>query len=454
MLDLFLKLLTDAKKVILLDAFVSKLSINFIKSLPDGNSIHVYQRHREVSDRCINILSSKQTWISGIITKINKGKKVFIYYPYIKGNKRDVSMQDLYNTIKYATGKDGKMYNSEIDDDLVKELDDVNVHWDNVDFIITNSKITVGVNFDKHGFNSVFVSIAGFSSPRDVIQASCRIRHLTSNNIYVVFLSSFNINEGFHPSSFLVNTCPIYMAMTDNIITEKIAPIRSSFLKLSQIAGYKVITNNTLLQKKLSKEIDDMLINNACSCSYDTINEINSKNADIIVTKIINHEATGKEKLELKKYFYDKQFIDLDNYLIGEAWDLNYHFFFQKIIEMYPNPFYISIFEKIKVLNKWNSILPENDDLSKVKLDNDLLHQIFDIDKWVFTRLTKKSNPKLIIRAMYNLNFGSNLITSVTDKSKNNKLSIAEISREIFDMSVTNLKAYKIQAEPQDDIFI
>jgi len=173
----------------------------------------------------------------------------------------------------------------------------------------------------------------------------------------------------------------------------------------------------------------------------------------VIVTKIINHDATGKEKLELKKYFYNKQFIDLDNYLISEGWDNNYHFFFQKIIEMYPNPFYVPIFEKIKILNNWDSIVPDNDELNKVKLDTDILHQIFDIDKWIFTRLTRKSNPKQIIRSMYNLNFGSNIISSITDKSKNNKLSITDLTRDVYQMSIINLKAYKVQLE-QEDIFI
>ena len=51
---------------------------------------------------------------------------------------------------------------------------------------MTNNKINVGINYEKFDFDSVYLSIAGFSSPRDIIQVSYRCRHIKSNNIYVI----------------------------------------------------------------------------------------------------------------------------------------------------------------------------------------------------------------------------------------------------------------------------
>ena len=94
-------------------------------------------------------------------------------------------MEELIKSIEKATNKIGTAYNAETDDKILKELNDVNAHWLKYDFVITNSKITVGINYDDiiNLFDAVFISLACFSSCRDVIQASCRPRHLKSNNI-------------------------------------------------------------------------------------------------------------------------------------------------------------------------------------------------------------------------------------------------------------------------------
>ena len=47
-----------------------------------------------------------------------------------------------------------------------------------VDFVMTNNKINVGINYEKFDFDSVYLSIAGFSSPRDLIQVSYRCRNI------------------------------------------------------------------------------------------------------------------------------------------------------------------------------------------------------------------------------------------------------------------------------------
>ena len=68
--------------------------------------------------------------------------------------------------------------------------------WRCHDFVITNNKITVGVNYDNeeeaYKFDEVFLSVAGFNKPRDIVQVSRRCRFLNSNNIKVVFIDGFN----------------------------------------------------------------------------------------------------------------------------------------------------------------------------------------------------------------------------------------------------------------------
>ena len=59
---------------------------------------------------------------------------------------------------------------------------------------MTNNKINVGINYEKFDFDSVYLSIAGFSSPRDIIQVSYRCRHIKSNDIYISYLNTSSTN--------------------------------------------------------------------------------------------------------------------------------------------------------------------------------------------------------------------------------------------------------------------
>ena len=52
-------------------------------------------------------------------------------------------MNTIKQTIEQKTNKKGIMYNADIDDKIINDLDDVAKAWTETDFIITNSKITL-----------------------------------------------------------------------------------------------------------------------------------------------------------------------------------------------------------------------------------------------------------------------------------------------------------------------
>ena len=120
-------------------------------------------------------------------------------------------MQLLKQKIESHTGKRGIEYNGMIDDKASETLKDVNNVWSQYDFVITNNKVTVGVNYDNSIsiFDVVFVSLAGFSSPRDVVQSSRRCRHNKEKVIKVLFLDSVNTNTSFK-SDIDKYDCAIY----------------------------------------------------------------------------------------------------------------------------------------------------------------------------------------------------------------------------------------------------
>ena len=59
------------------------------------------------------------------------------------------SMSQFKDILEAETNTKGIMYNSQVGDDVVKTLFDVNNAWRDHDFVLTNTKITVGVNYDN-----------------------------------------------------------------------------------------------------------------------------------------------------------------------------------------------------------------------------------------------------------------------------------------------------------------
>ena len=108
--DTFINLFEKAKQVILLDAFTTNLSLDFIKSLNGDTSLKIFQKEKETSVKKIKVIKTKKEWLSGIISKLNKGEKVWVYYPYNKGNSKNESMATIKNTIEEATNKKGVSY--------------------------------------------------------------------------------------------------------------------------------------------------------------------------------------------------------------------------------------------------------------------------------------------------------------------------------------------------------
>ena len=301
--DLFMK----SKKNIFLDAFITNLTLDYITAMPN-QTLKIFQRLEEKSDKSIFQIDTYNTWLQLIINTINENKKVYIFYPYNNGNSKCESMNTIKRTIELRTNKKGIMYNADVDDKIINELDDVANAWTNTDFIITNSKITVGINYELKGFDSVFLCVAGFSSPRDVLQSSARCRQIASNNIYIHFLDKLNTNKTFVPKNYLIQNDIIYNNLTKNIIAEKTAPLKTIFYRFCKIAGYKSKVDHLLNEIKadIDMNLNELIKDNALEISFNNIEEITNQEAIAIQDTIINNNCIFHDKLKLKKNFFEK----------------------------------------------------------------------------------------------------------------------------------------------------
>ena len=96
--DRFLDIIRNADKVIFLDAFTSRLTIDFINSINVSDDMFNYdiiELKKSNVNRNIYFKSTFESWCGSIINSLKENKKTFIFYPFKDGCKDYVSMENL-----------------------------------------------------------------------------------------------------------------------------------------------------------------------------------------------------------------------------------------------------------------------------------------------------------------------------------------------------------------------
>lgn len=448
----FTQIIKQADKVILLDAFTSKITVEFIQSFnpyTNNDLPTIISLNNEKSNREVNILYNKVEWMNNIINDLNDGKKLFIFYPYKDGNSSNISMKTLKNILQQITKKKGQMYNAQVDDNNLKELKDVNKNWTNYDFVLTNSKITVGINYELKDFDTVYISLASYTSTRDAVQVSYRCRHINTNIINVCFLEKEKTLSKIEKQSItkddkLVDNCQIYKSLVSNLLTEKFAPLISSFLYFCELAHYKVNIKEkdmTVIYNYFNTELE----NKELEFSYENIKDINNDELEIINKKIYLSDATMDEKITADKHYFKLKFnSNTDPETLKTIWNKKYIRFMYQVEKIRDNK--NNVFEKIANLNNWSSIF-EGDLNGKIKLNDDILTQIFD--EYHFKNLNKKSSSIAIVKEIYNTYFKYYVIKTDIKAKGYNMYMFNEQINDMYKFGLENLKT-----KEKTDIFM
>lgn len=424
---IFCNLILKADKVILLDAFITTKTIDFIKKLEKQlTNVDIFKRMNEPQTRTIVYQNNFEMSLHDAITKIKSGCKIFIFYPYKKDYDSIYSMERLYKTIKKETGTDGIFYNADVDDIIKSGLKDVNASWGDKQFVITNNIITCGVNYESLDFDYKYLFIAPHNTPRDIIQVSYRARYLSTGIINVCYMGKMNQVNTWLDDCAKIN-CPIYTSLYKHILFEKKAPLKRSFQLFCVKAHYKQVVDSSKISEQIQKQITDLLVEHQLGMDYASIEDIQQVEAERLQQLCMAQEATMLDKMILQKYFYKKNFTDegQTDDIIEDAWNNNFLFFFEQLKSVFLNT--NNIFHKIMILNKQQSIFPI--EIKKCKLNADILEQIFT--EFSFKFITKTSSSHKILKEIYNVYFGKQIIK--LEYYENSKDVNYSIDDDIFD---------------------
>lgn len=409
--EIFKKIIINAKKVIFLDAFITSKTINFIKNLEENAKMVIYERLNEPQTRTIKYRDDFHDCLSDIIQKLKDGQKLFIFYPYKKDTRDYRSMEAVYKTICKSSGKQGAFYNADVDDKKKKDIKDVNASWKNLSFVMTNNIITCGVNYEIEDFDYKYLFIAPFNTPRDIIQVSYRARHLSTGIINICYMGMMNQPNTWENDCKKME-CGIYNKLYKDILIEKKAPLKRSFQLFCIKAHYKQEVEPLIIDESITKDLKKTLTDQQVGFSYDVIEDLDNSQAEYIEQKCLGQDATLYDKLCLKKYYYQKKFLDADAEELETIWDNDMLFFFDKLERVFLSE--DNIFKKIQKLNNLETIFPN--DIKKTKLDDDIKAQIFT--EFSFKFITDKSSTAKILKEIYNTYFAKHIIITLPDGNK------------------------------------
>ena len=426
----FIEILTHCKKLILLDAFISKITLDFLDSL--NINYEIIKRKNETSDRQAVIKRNFDTWLSDIVHDLKHNKKLIIFYPFKNSRKKQKlpSMADLVLTLEKHTGKKGIYHNADSSDLTNKKLKDVNKSWVKYDFVVSNNKINVGLNFDQHYFDTCYLSIAGFNSPRDIIQFSYRSRSLKTNTIKYCYLDHFN-NTNCVEIEKVVEYNEIFQKLNNNIVIEKMANLKSTFKFFLSRALYNITNENLLIELEPIKLIEQDFYD------YNKILDQDSREIKESEKMIYSQVADVNIKLQVKKFYYKRLFNnDVDDKILSNLWNNNKFNLISKIKKILYEDENI---EKLQKNYNWTCLYPDNID-SKFKFEKSDLEFIFQ--NYKFRYLHIKSKDHLILTSYINNIYGCQVVKTKS-KSDNCKYSIDEEFKGYYIDIVNNIKPNK-----------
>ena len=402
----FEEVLKCSKKVFFMDAFLHKRTLKYIEKLDHQKPI-LMTRANDKINKSVVYNKDFYCWFQKIIKDIREGKKLYIFYPYATGKTAKKSNRSILNisekiiSMSDLKKEDVLVYYGNMNGKDKQKLSDVNQLWKQARVIITNSCISVGVNYEFDDFDKIYLSYDDFLNPRDVIQSSFRIRNTKENVIEFYRFPNVNKIKALKSQTRYI---PPVMKRPKTYSPSDAFEYMSQFLTEEYNAkGYEILK---YYFGETGYNIDE-LVYNKCEefkkeykkanvdydfLEYDEIEDIDNKKGKTLQRKQFNGTATATEIQQLNKYFYNRHFTkDAPDDVKKNYW--NKEKMIENVKEIFINPILQKVitFDKTEIRFEINQNKINDNDLKEIvkyfSLSNDLETTInkFETSKRTFT---------------------------------------------------------------------
>jgi hypothetical protein len=317
----FVDITSTARYCLLMDALPTKSSISFYKLCRKTDDCEVLGSTAPLQERKIrefvglkDFNANVENWKLSIINKIKNGKKLFIFYPWRQDTPSSsvIGIESFAKIIATASGLTSAMYRTYhgmTSSEAKAQLADVNNEWSSVHFVMSNTAITVGVNYDKLSyFDEIYTCYAGFILPRDVIQNMGRIRDNIPINI--VYVPDFSKKDCLFPEIY--NRYGLYKSYMDGYRYEHFSKGKTTFRELAKMIGCKFITSTENIDAIALKEMHEIEKSTECFFKWRLIPRVEPYTSKFleITERVEKQEGTFDDNLALAKSKFITLFKD------------------------------------------------------------------------------------------------------------------------------------------------
>tara|TARA_R110000744_G_scaffold97453_4_gene188295 strand:- start:427 stop:3711 length:3285 start_codon:yes stop_codon:yes gene_type:complete len=483
----FIKLILNAEKVICMDAYLSKRTLDFFKNI--GLNYYLIGKENDKIDKKINLYNDFDLYLEQLKKDLLLKKRICFMYPYKTGkvSQFKLHIEDIKQLMsQYGNIKEDqiKVYHGDTKCKDKKELNNVNKAWDKnkngdlIQVVIYNGTISVGVNCNII-YDKLYITYADHTYPRTTIQGTLRFRKFTDNivEMYVfknplMYLDLFDepcfnkpyIDEedikkylhDYNEEEIINIFCNTHKQLMRGIDRENKSKNFETLKYFFDITGYEIINYITSDEnKKLSiAEINKKWTPDKIYIPdiYDDVAEIDDHTSKQYLRlqnmgqfyrcndNDVNPFITQSQTLELKKYFLDKMFISSENmakfYKNNDMGEENIN----NIIYDYEN-YLISrkqlLFKKEYILNGIKDVI------QKKGCINFVLNKNFEINN---KKITKKQKEKI------NKNYNLGEINKLTDNVIKKRILKSHFMKDITE-TMNDSKKIKINEDIQDIYF-
>lgn len=329
----FKNLFINAKKIILLDAFTTTATTQFLEDLGINDYVIYGSNYKPPKKKLLENFGYENT-IDKIAKELDLGKKLYVFHAYKSPAKNHHSIEGFKIKLleKCKTKPKILIYHGDMDDKNKKTLYNVNEVWDQYDCILTTSSITVGVNYEGDNYDKIYLLISGcVNMARDIIQTSMRVRKTKEDIIEVFFFNRMDKVIYKKPEYYEKSNDPIYRNVIDNIALEKQANFMDVFYKFCKLANYDCSNIKKFIFNKSEKFINDTF-ESKMLIPYNKIDSIDEESAQCIERdSIYATNATQIDKFTLNKYYFDYKFFKLNEEDRAYVWDNRVSDYFKNI---------------------------------------------------------------------------------------------------------------------------
>lgn len=378
----FLKeFLKDAKKVFLMDAFTTKLTVDYISQIKDSSETIDYITTKNLPIQRQFVQTDTYTdFVNEIMESLKNGKKIYVFVPFKSGEKGVVTLTERIKAeMNWRENKEIISYYAEKSQEK-KRLYNCESEWknDQVKCILTNSCITIGVNFNEHEvFDQIFCYYSYTIPCRDFIQGLYRVRHPKTTEM--IFCAEKRIFKSeYTPSKYPSPYCEIYKNMQQNLLIEDLSNRNYNNLETLEFFCTKAniifkMTNVIKTNRENRARIQRLLKESNTVFKWNSIKDIGIYEMQEIGNILNSNQETLDQRLQFDKYNFKQLFKDPN--VAKDLWNRRKQKLVHRVVEFVNNS--DNIVRRIYDLNgmKLNKEVKSNPELKEITPDE--IHREF-----------------------------------------------------------------------------